>query len=742
MAVYCYALNSLVIMNSADQAKSGGPRPGGSETSPPPDRAALSPGSVFSPGRGASFLFPPAEPLSPEEPGSTGGWRSGPRGLSGGGGVGSPSWAGRPRGDGPQVSSAGSLSPPRPEEAKRKPRILQRELQNVQVNQKVGLFEAHIQAQSSAGQAPRSPRLDRARSPSPCPFRSSSQPPGRVLAQSEERRTKSLGEQCPETAEAGSGRRGRAPGQCLSEGEEGVAPFPGPAAPQRSGAQGPAASATEKGIPARPHCGSPRPVETDKRVSPLWGTRSCPAPPTGLLGVNLVTSTEVAARAAASGPHEPRDPGILEHAERARERGGVRSGESLVHCVGQPLSGEKSPAPERGTPCSGEPPGKVREKDPACGVPGSRAPEARRPEDRTVNAQSSEHSEPRSRVKPSPELGSVGPDPPQGGASVAGEPHRRSGRVDEGSSKLRLLGASLSAQTAPLEVEAGIPSGSVLEPFPCWAAAKTLREPQCLPGDRAGVRPGNSRAWRCPTEEAGLAWTCGTGVQPEGTWGSHQPAGDAPSSPELLSPDQKDKPPLREACSPSNIPAVIITDMGAQEDQTLEEAQGSPRGSLPLRKLSSSSASSTGFSSSYEDSEEDISSDPERCLDPNSAFLHTLDQQKPRVVSLVLRFSWNWFSRPCFSSFLLSLGDSDQGPRAVPTYSSLQVCLLGGGRERLGTDCALCSLDSESSHFDCYFRVHLNSFFKGTSPVGHDSLLGEIIFMGITQNLLINPQRS
>lgn len=101
-----------------------------------------------------------------------------------------------------------------------------------------------------------------------------------------------------------------------------------------------------------------------------------------------------------------------------------------------------------------------------------------------------------------------------------------------------------------------------------------------------------------------------------------------------MPPDQKDKASLKEACSPSNIPAipaVIITDMGAQEDGGLEEIQGSPRGPLPLRKLSSSSASSTGFSSSYDDSEEDISSDPERTLDPNSAFLHTLDQQKPRV---------------------------------------------------------------------------------------------------------------
>lgn len=74
MAVYCYALNSLVIMNSTNELKSGSPLPSGSETPQPSGRAALSPGSVFSPGRGASFLFPPAESLSLEEPGSAGGW--------------------------------------------------------------------------------------------------------------------------------------------------------------------------------------------------------------------------------------------------------------------------------------------------------------------------------------------------------------------------------------------------------------------------------------------------------------------------------------------------------------------------------------------------------------------------------------------------------------------------------------------------------------------------------------------
>ncbi|XP_075003364.1 inositol-trisphosphate 3-kinase B [Calonectris borealis] len=76
-----------------------------------------------------------------------------------------------------------------------------------------------------------------------------------------------------------------------------------------------------------------------------------------------------------------------------------------------------------------------------------------------------------------------------------------------------------------------------------------------------------------------------------------------------------------------SIPAVIVTDLGGPE----EEAGAVPPGSLPVRKLSSSSASSTGFSSSWEESEEDISSDPERTMDQTPAFLQTLDQQKPRV---------------------------------------------------------------------------------------------------------------
>ncbi|XP_049724030.1 inositol-trisphosphate 3-kinase B [Elephas maximus indicus] len=625
MAVYCYALNSLVIMNSANEVKSGGgPGPSGSETPGSRGRAVLSPGSVFSPGRGTSFLFPPSESLSPEEPGSPGGWRSGRRRLNSSSGsgssVGSPSWAGRLRGDGQQVVAAGTLSPPGPEEAKRKLRILQRELQNVQVNQKVDMFEAHIQAQSSAIQAPRSPRLGRARSPSPCPFRSSSQPPGRVLIQctrSEERRTKSWGEQYPETSETNSRRRGGALSLCPAMDKEVVELLPGQAAPTRPGAQGPAASKRmEKGVPASPPCSSPIAMEIEKRASARLEILSCQAPSLGLDRVNFVMATEVTAGVTSPGSHHPHDPALTE------------LGGALVERQRQSLGSETNPTPERGGPHGGEPLEKVGKANLSCGMLGSWAPEAgKRQEEMTVNTQRSEPSGVRSWLGPP---GGLDSKEARSGLLVVVGPRQSSHRGEEGSpTALGLLGGSCSAQLGAGEVEVRIPSGGMLEPMPCWEIAKDVKEPG-PPGDRAGVQPGSSRVWLGPMEEAGLTWTHGTGIQSDGIWESKQQDRDGHSNPEQLPPNQKDKPPQREVCSPSAIPAVIITDLGAQEDGGLEEAQGSPRASLPVRKLSSSSASSTGFSS-YEDSEEDISSDPERSLDPNAAFLHTLDQQKPRV---------------------------------------------------------------------------------------------------------------
>lgn len=650
MAVYCYALNSLVIMNSTNELKSGGPRPSGSDTPQPSGRAALSPGSVFSPGRGASFLFPPAESLPLEEPPSPGGWRSGRRRLnsssgSGGGsssgsssssGVGSPSWAGRLRGDAQQVVAARTLSPPGPEEAQRKLRILQRELQNVQVNQKVGMFEAQIQAQNSAIQAPRSPRLGRARSPSPCPFRSSSQPPGRVLAQCapiEERRTKSWGDQCTETPDANSGRRSRL-SLHPSKDKEGVAPLLVPASPTRLGTQSPSASLRmERGTSASPRCGSPTAMEIDKRV----------APSPEHFGTSLALATKVATSAASAGPHPGHDSVLM---EAACELGGVRPKEAQMERQGQFLGKETDSVPEPGRTHIREPPGRVGREIHPVGGQGSWTPDVfKRQEERTVNTQRSEVlNDPRWSRLPG-DLGSVGPE--EAGNRIPGirGPEQTLDLVREGSSALGLLGGSQAAHPGTRDVEAGSLCDGMLEPLPPGEVATDLKEPQCLPGNRMGMQPESFRVWPGAMEEAPLIWTCDTGVQLMETWGSQMHDRDAHPSCQEMPPDQ-DKASCKEACSPSSIqaiPAVIITDMGAQEDGGLDEIQGSPRGPLPLRKLSSSSASSTGFSSSYEDSEEDISSDPERTLDPNSAFLHTLDQQKPRVVSVAERFFFFFF---------------------------------------------------------------------------------------------------
>ncbi|XP_078398878.1 inositol-trisphosphate 3-kinase B-like [Cetorhinus maximus] len=80
------------------------------------------------------------------------------------------------------------------------------------------------------------------------------------------------------------------------------------------------------------------------------------------------------------------------------------------------------------------------------------------------------------------------------------------------------------------------------------------------------------------------------------------------------------------------IPHVIVTEHGQDscEDTTDDGNPNGPR--LFMRKLSSSSASSAGFSSSWDESEDDISSDPDRGAEASSPFLQTLDHQpRPRV---------------------------------------------------------------------------------------------------------------
>lgn len=91
-----------------------------------------------------------------------------------------------------------------------------------------------------------------------------------------------------------------------------------------------------------------------------------------------------------------------------------------------------------------------------------------------------------------------------------------------------------------------------------------------------------------------------------------------------VNPGTSNLPPSITQSIPS-IPAVIITDLGPESQPASEEPssdQGlsstpslssSPNSSSrSLRKLSSSSASSAGFSSSWEESEEDVSSDTEK----------------------------------------------------------------------------------------------------------------------------------
>lgn len=111
---------------------------------------------------------------------------------------------------------------------------------------------------------------------------------------------------------------------------------------------------------------------------------------------------------------------------------------------------------------------------------------------------------------------------------------------------------------------------------------------------------------------------------------------------------------------PPSIPAVIVTDHGLESTPQTTEGSGSEQGrscspcrsSSPipnsstrsLRKLSSSSTSSAGFSSSWEESEEDISSDTEKgenLLNPE----HLSSQQK--AVRRLKLFEWVYVFCAC-----------------------------------------------------------------------------------------------
>ncbi|XP_042301109.1 LOW QUALITY PROTEIN: inositol-trisphosphate 3-kinase B [Sceloporus undulatus] len=156
MAVSCYALNPLVMMKSGEEEEEEGGGGGRrSQAMPGPRRQGLpspvrrgerpSSQSTFPSPAPPAFLFPEEE----EEERKEASLPRSPRRLS------SPSWASPPSRS-PSPSSAS--------------RLFQRELQNVQVTQKVGLFEAQIQAASSAAIGAvllKSPRRSRRRGSPP-----------------------------------------------------------------------------------------------------------------------------------------------------------------------------------------------------------------------------------------------------------------------------------------------------------------------------------------------------------------------------------------------------------------------------------------------------------------------------------------------------------------------------------------------------------------------------------------------
>ncbi|XP_063775016.1 inositol-trisphosphate 3-kinase B [Pseudophryne corroboree] len=195
MAVYCYALNSLVIMNNSGVTKTSQrpvlPMPERRSTYCPllvrPTLPLHSPGPSspgISPRSNTSFIFPESG-TRPTSRSRSPSWNGGDGNMSRmprvgrcpsplrlhGGNVGEAvsvidSRSGNLLGFG-QGHGSGSGTGVVDSEEKRRISQIQRELQNVQVNQVVGLFEAHIQAQSSpVSPGLRSPRLG-SRSPSP-----------------------------------------------------------------------------------------------------------------------------------------------------------------------------------------------------------------------------------------------------------------------------------------------------------------------------------------------------------------------------------------------------------------------------------------------------------------------------------------------------------------------------------------------------------------------------------------------
>uniref|UniRef100_A0A6J0V0A1 Kinase n=1 Tax=Pogona vitticeps TaxID=103695 RepID=A0A6J0V0A1_9SAUR len=575
MAVSCYALNSLVIMKSGEEeeGKSGGGGGMRSKTPPVPRRQVL-PGLVRRSDRHSSycpmparsgdssaaaaaaapaFLFPPREPLPARDEAVA---RRTPRRLS------SPSWTSPP-----------SRSPsPGPSAA----RLLQRELQNVQVTEKVGLFEAHIQAQGT-GAAPsaafllQSPRLLRRRSPSPRPS-----PVGDDQPQDKERRLPTAAKTSARESGRAAGGRPRA---AAAEEEEAAAARPGGL---------PAALELENGLPGPP----PRPE--GRATATASGEVS---------GAQDSKEEEERGRKAlrrrGSEETETRRDAVPKAHHRGDEAGNGRISRA-----------QESGKAERRLGCRA---GQEREK--RSGSPPGRA--------------SSEKESGRGCCQDAQASGGSGGQAEEGHGGHPTRPSKDHPSFFEGEEGRSGFYRRQGSEAAEEPLGEPIPPGDP----PCLART------DCKEGRSAGSnslpalicslqQPPPPPAQRCPEM---MAEASRAGLQ-------EQHPGQQPLLPVGISigiQEQGNSLVEVESCCAgggggSSIPAVIVTDLGAQEEEEAAAAAGgSPRKNMPARKLSSSSASSTGFSSSWEESEEDISSDPERALDQSPAFLQTLD--KPKV---------------------------------------------------------------------------------------------------------------
>ncbi|XP_060101503.1 inositol-trisphosphate 3-kinase B [Heteronotia binoei] len=586
MAVSCYALNSLVIMKSGEEEEE---RRGGRSKTPPLTRRQVLPGlgrgserhsscyplprrsvgssssSSSSPSSsssaaaasGSAFLFPSAE--QPEAAEETASARRTPRRLS------SPSWASR-LGQGLQAS------PPSRSPSPGSTRILQRELQNVQVTQKVGLFEAHIQAQSSGAATLllKSPRPGRRRSPSPSPALPAqprvSMPAKGTRKQEEEEEEKMKGPGNPLSPLETMGRT-------LEQERDQGAPDKTEKNSHSPGAPG--TTEMENGLSC-----VPRPEEMKMGTSLFRvqdskeaekGTRLSQTPHSN------ETEEDVFSKRHCWDEME-RAKGISKEQDSGKARRMGSSGR-------QDMEENKSQSPEGQN---------SRVLDWASGCQGAQ-----------VSVGTSSGRQPREGGRRhSEELDGVNRSFKDPGFLEAQQGRSSYDRGQGPEARELPLGEQLR--------EAGIPL------CPARTDEKEGNSSSCLL-----VLADSLKKLPSPSEPLPklMAEVTGDGLQEK------QPEEQLPPSTEAGGQQGKS---LGEGeglyIGGGSIPAVIVTDLGTEEEG---EAGDSPPKNMPIRKLSSSSASSTGFSSSWEESEEDISSDPERSLDQSPAFQQTLD--KPRV---------------------------------------------------------------------------------------------------------------